>query len=129
MSYVDEILENMNQKQTNIKRNLGTTELFPIQAVPYKALDRTAELVLKFTFQIKVAFLEEFTFLFAFSLSKSSFESLIIDLEQKGFLQSKVSKEYGKYWVLTKTALYCLYTDKTASSPKPFAEIQAWSLR
>ncbi len=112
MDYAEQIIQNYKDKLNNVQKNMATMGIFPDRTNPTRTLDLGAEFLLKTIFRLRVCFLEEMTFLFAYIYSKSKFESLVIDLEQQGYLKSKVSKDYGKYFILTKEALYYIFTDR-----------------
>lgn len=112
MDYTKQLIQNYNDKLNYVQQNMKTTGIFPDRTNPTRPLTLGEEFLLKATFRFRVGFLEEMTFLFAYIYSKSKFESLVIDLEQQGYLKSRVSKEYGKYFILTKEALYYIYTDR-----------------
>lgn len=118
MDYAEQIIKNYKDKLSHVQQNVATTGIFPDRTNPTRPLESGAEFLLKTTFRLRVCFLEEMTFLFAYIYSKSKFETLVIDLEQQGYLKSRVSKDYGKYFILTKEALYYIYTDRTV----PFGE-------
>ena len=122
--YVNRLFANYKEKLGNIHNNMKTRGIFPNRADPLKVLDFGTETVLKTIFRFRVAFLEELYILFSFCYSKQAFETLILFLEEQQYIVSKVSKEYGKYFVPTKNALYYLYTDrKTPFSESVIAEI------
>lgn len=116
--YVTRLFANYKEKLGNIHNNMKARGIFPNRTEPLKVLDFGAETVLKTIFRFRVAFLEELTVLFAYCYSKQAFETLILFLEEQQYIESRVSKEYGKYFIPTKKALYYLYTDKKT----PFAE-------
>lgn len=111
MNYAKELIENQKKKQQNIESNLQTLGIFPDRKEPLRKLNLGEELILKITYDLRIAFLEEMTFIFAFCYSKSKFEEIIKHLEAQGYIQTKTSRDYGKYWTLTKTALYYIYKD------------------
>lgn len=113
MSYTDDLLNNYKKKYLNVEKALNDTGIFPDRGEPTKKLSLGEELIIKVVFSLKVAFLEELTFLFAYCYSKQKFEKVIIGLEEQGYIKSAVSKDYGKYMVLTKAALFYFYTDGT----------------
>ena len=104
MNYAKELIEKQKQKQQNIETNLQTSGLFHDRKIGLGE-----ELILKITYDLRISFLEEMTFIFSYCYSKSKFEELIQDLENHGYIQSAVSRDYGKYWTLTKTGLYYIY--------------------
>lgn len=108
MNYAKQLIENQKQKQQNIETNLNTG-LFPNRNEPMKKLSLGEELILKITYDLRIAFLEEMTFIFSYCYSKGKFEEIIKSLEAQGYIQSKTSRDFGKYWTLTKTALYYIY--------------------
>ena len=110
--YSKELIQKFQQRQNTINKNLLTQNLFPNRANPIQSLAPAEEFFLKATYALRVGFLQEFTFLFAYIYSKQRFEKAVIDLEQQGYIKSQQSKDYGKYWVLTATALYYLTTDQ-----------------
>ena len=109
MNYTDEIITNYKQKIHNINSNMNKSPIFPDRREPTKYLSIGYELILKMTFKLRVCFLEEAQFIFAFCYSKGTFEKMIIELENMGYIESSVSKDYGKYWCLTKEALFYIY--------------------
>lgn len=111
-NYSKELIQKFQQRQNTINKNLLTQNLFPNRANPIQSLAPAEEFFLKATYALRVGFLQEFTFLFAYIYSKQRFEKAVIDLEQQGYIKSQQSKDYGKYWVLTATALYYLTTDQ-----------------
>lgn len=111
MNYAKQLIEKQKQKQQNIETNLETLGIFPDRKEPMKKLSLGEELILKTTYDLRIAFLEEMTFIFSYCYSKGKFELIIKDLEEQGYIQSKTSRDYGKYWTLTKTALYYIYKD------------------
>lgn len=113
MRYTDELLNNYKQKYLNVEKALKNKGIFPNRFEPIKTLSLGEELILKVIFSLKVAFLEELTFLFAYCYSKQKFEKVIIHLEEQNYLKSAISKDYGKYVILTKNALFYIYTDGT----------------
>ena len=113
MMYTDELLNNYRQKYLNVEKALKSKGIFPNRFEPIKTLSLGEELILKVIFSLKVAFLEELTFIFAYCYSKQKFEKVIIDLEEQNYLKSAISKDYGKYVVLTKNALFYFYTNGT----------------
>lgn len=117
-NYADTIIKNYKKKLNCVQYNMNTTGIFPDRNEPLKSLDFGQETVLKTIFRFKIGFLEELSVLFAYCYSKQKFESLIADLESQEYITSQVSKDYGKYFVLTPKALYYIYTDRTT----PFAE-------
>ena len=117
-NYADVIIDNYRKKLNLIQHNMNTTGIFPDRNEPLKVLDCGHEAVLKTIFRLKVSFLEELTILFAYCYSKQKFEALIADLEAQGYIKSKVSKDYGKYFTLTQKALYYIHTDRKT----PFSE-------
>ena len=112
-NYSKELIQKYQQKQNTIKNNLLTQNLFPNRANPIQSLAPAEEFFLKATYALRVGFLQEFTFLFAYIYSKQRFEKAVIDLEQQGYIKSQQNREYGKYWVLTATSLFYLTTDQT----------------
>lgn len=116
--YVNRLFANYKEKLGNIHNNMKARGIFPNRTEPLKVLDFGAETVLKTIFRFRVGFLEELTVLFAYCYSKQAFETMILFLEEQQYIESRVSKEYGKYFIPTKKALYYLYTDKKT----PFAE-------
>ena len=112
MNYADTIIENYKKKLNCIQQNLNTTKIFPDRNEPLKVLDFGHEAVLKTIFRFKVCFLEELTILFAYCYSKQKFEALIVDLENQQYIKSQVSKDFGKYFILTTKALYYIQTDR-----------------
>lgn len=115
MNYAKQLIENQKQKQQNIETNLNTG-LFPNRNEPMKKLSFGEELILKITYDLRIAFLEEMTFIFSYCYSKGKFEEIIKSLEAQGYIQSKTSRDFGKYWTLTKTALYYIYKDPNNDS-------------
>lgn len=113
MMYTDELLNNYRQKYLNVELALKSRGIFPNRNEPIKTLSLGEELILKVIFTLKVAFLEELTFLFAYCYSKQKFEKVLIDLEEQKYIKSATSKDYGKYMALTKNALYYIYTNGT----------------
>lgn len=111
-NYSKELIQKFQQRQNTINKNLLTQNLFPNRANPIQSLAPAEEFFLKATYALRVGFLQEFTFLFAYIYSKQRFEKAVIELEQQGYIKSQQSKDYGKYWVLTATALYYLTTDQ-----------------
>lgn len=111
MEYVKQILDNYKERANNIQSAMQRRGIFPDRNAPQAKLDGRAELLLKVTFKLRVAFLEEMEFLFAYLYSKATMESLVMDLEKQGYIQSAVSRDLGKYWTLTQVALYYFYTD------------------
>ena len=110
--YSKELIQKYQQKQNTIKKNLLTKNLFPNRANPIQSLSPAEEFFLKATYALKVGFLQEFTFLFAYIYSKQKFEKAVLELERQGYIKSQQNREYGKYWVLTATTLYYLTTDQ-----------------
>lgn len=111
MNYAKELIEKQKQKQQNIESNLQTIGIFPDRNELMKKLSLGEELILKITYDLRIAFLEEMTFIFSYCYSKSKFEQIILNLESQGYIQSAVSRDYGKYWTLTKAGLYYIYKD------------------
>lgn len=111
LNYADELIENYKKKTINIKKNLGNVGIFPNRIEPTKELSFGMECMLKVIYQLRVAFLEELTFTFAFCFAKSTIENMIIELEKQEYIVSKVSRDYGKYFICTKKALYYIVTD------------------
>ena len=95
----------------NINNNMNKTPLFPDRNEPTQYLSYGYELILKMTFKLRVCFLEEMMFVFAFCYSKAKFEKVILELESMGYIQSETSKDYGKYWCLSPQALFYIYKD------------------
>lgn len=116
--YSKELIQTYKDKQNTIKANLLTWGNFPNRSNPLKKLAPAEEFLLKATYALRVGFLQEFTFLFAYIYSKQKFEKAVLSLEQQGYIKSQQSKDYGKYWVLSSTALYYI----TTTQAKPFAE-------
>lgn len=112
-NYSKELIQKYQQKQNTIKKNLLTKSLFPNRANPIQSLSPAEEFFLKATYSLKVGFLQEFTFLFAYIYSKQKFEKAVLELEHQGYIKSQQNREYGKYWVLTATSLFYLTTDQT----------------
>lgn len=112
MNYADTIIENYKKKLNCIQYNMNATGIFPDRNEPLKILDYGRESVLKVIYRFRVGFLEELTILFAFCYSKQKFEALIVDLENQQYIKSQVSKDYGKYFILTTKALYYIQTDR-----------------
>ena len=117
MNYTEQYIATLKEKQQTIYKALHTKGLFPSQSTPFQPLDETAELILKLTYSLRVGFLEEFTFLFAYVISKASLEQLILDLEVKGYIESQNSKDFGKYFILSKQSLLCLTADRNNGKP------------
>lgn len=113
MNYAKELVTNYATKIKNIQNNMNKTPLFPDRREPTKYLSYGYELILKMTFKLRVCFLEEMMFVFAFCYSKQKFEKVILDLEDMGYIQSENTKDYGKYWCLTTAALYYIYRDSS----------------
>ena len=113
MNYAKELIEKQKQKQQNIEINLQNIGIFPDRKEPLRQLPIGMELILKISYDLRILFLEEATFIFSFCYSKSKFEEHIIYLEKQGYIQSAVSRDYGKYWTLTKTGLYYIYKDSS----------------
>ena len=111
MNYAKQLIENQKQKHQNITNNLETFGIFVDRNEPLRKLTLGEELILKITYDLRIAFLEEMTFIFSYCYSKGKFEEIIKSLEAQGYIQSKTSRDYGKYWTLTKTALYYIYKD------------------
>ena len=109
MNYAKQLIENQKQKQENIKNNLETFGVFPNRKEPMKKLSLGEELIIKITYELRICFLEEATYIFSYCYSKGKFEEIIKSLEAQGYIQSKTSRDFGKYWTLTKTALYYIY--------------------
>jgi len=109
MNYAKQLIENQKQKQRNITNNLETFGIFVDRNEPLRKLTLGEELILKITYDLRIAFLEEMTFIFSYCYSKGKFEEIIKSLEAQGYIQSKTSRDFGKYWTLTKTALYYIY--------------------
>ncbi len=128
MDYSKQVIENYTKKLANIENALKTTPLFPDRSsvTPQSFLDEKMELILKVTFKLRVAFLEEMEFILAFASSKATVEAMVLELEKQDYIKSAVSRDLGKYWVLTPTALYYFYTDRTI--PYKSATIPAVSL-
>ena len=112
MNYADTIIENYKKKLNCIQYNMNATGIFPDRNEPLKILDYGRESVLKVIYRFRVGFLEELTILFSFCYSKQKFETLIVDLENQQYIKSQVSKDYGKYFILTTKALYYIQTDR-----------------
>lgn len=112
MEYTKQIIENYKKRANYIQDAMRTEGIFPDRNAPQSLLDIRAELLLKLTFKLRVAFLEEMEFLFAYICSKTTMETLVMDLEKQGYIQSSVSRDLGKYWVLTPVCLYYFYTDR-----------------
>jgi len=128
MDYSKQVIENYTKKLANIENALKTTPLFPDRSsgTPQRFLDEKMEFILKVTFKLRVAFLEEMEFMLAFASSKATVEAMVLELEKQDYIKSDVSSDLGKYWVLTPTALYYFYTDRTI--PYKSATIPAVSL-
>lgn len=122
MNYCQTIINKYKDKQGLIQSNLTTLNLFPNRNEPLKFLSLKEEAILKATFCIRVAFLNEFEYLFSYCFSKNTFEQTIIKLESQGYITSNTSKEYGKYWILTKQALYYIYDRKNPFNLSSFSE-------
>lgn len=122
MNYCQTIINKYNDKKALVQSNLATLNIFPNRNEPLKFLSLKEEAILKATFCIRVAFLNEFEYLFAYCFSKNTFEQTIINLENQGYLTSNTCKEYGKYWILTKQALYYIYDRKTPFNLSSFSE-------
>lgn len=118
MDYSEQVIADYENRIRNIETNINTFGIFPNRKNPLKPLDIGAETVLKTIFRFRVGFLEELTVLFSFAFSKQSFEALIIDLEEQGYIECKTSKDFGKYFIATKTALYYFYTDRRSDIAK-----------
>lgn len=116
MNYAKQLIENQKQKQENIKNNLETFGIFPNRKEPMKKLSLGEELIIKITYELRICFLEEATYIFSYCYSKGKFEEIIKSLEAQGYIQSKTSRDFGKYWTLTKTALYYIYKDPNNDS-------------
>lgn len=112
MEYTKRLIENYKQRSRNIQTAMNTEGIFPNRNAPQTVLDSRAELLLKVTFKLRVAYLEEMEFLFAYIASKATMESLVLDLEKQGYIQSGTSRDLGKFWVLTPLSLYYFYTDR-----------------
>lgn len=109
--YTKSIVDTYNKKWGNVTQAMMNSNFIPNRKDPSYSLDGKGELILKFTFKMKVAFLEEIEFLLAFVSSKQSTEALVLDLEEQGYISSSISRDLGKFWVLTPLALYYFYTD------------------
>ena len=112
MEYTKQIIQNYKRKANNIQEAMNLEGIFPNRNAPHTVLDPRAELLLKMTFKLRVAFLEEMEFLFAYICTKATLENLVLDLEKQGYIQSTVSRDCGKYWTLTPIALYYFFTDR-----------------
>lgn len=121
MNYAKELVTNYATKIKNIQNNMNKTPLFPDRREPTKYLSYGYELILKMTFKLRVCFLEEMMFVFAFCYSKAKFEKVILDLEDMGYIQSETSKNYGKHWTLTSQALFYIYRD--SDNPEDLTKI------
>lgn len=122
MNYTQELTATIKEKQQIIHNNLNRKGIFPSKSSPFEPLDETAELLLKMTYSLKVGFLEEFSFIFAFVLSKSSLESLVLNLESNGYIKSQTSKDFGKYWVLSKPSLLCITANPKSGKAVPIVD-------
>ena len=111
MNYTENLIAEIKTLNETITRNLSTDGLFPDRSNPIRQLPEEDEFLLKLVYQLRVCFLEELTFTFAHILSPSAFEKTVLKLEHMGYLKSSVSKEWGKYFCLTSTALYYIVTD------------------
>lgn len=122
MNYCKTIIEKYNNKQALIQSNLSKDNIFPNRNEPLKSLSAKDEAILKATFSLRIAFLNEFEYLFAYCYSKNTFEQTILDLESQGYISSRNDKEYGKHWILTKQALYYIYDNTNSYSEASFPE-------
>lgn len=108
-NYAKEIIEKQKRKIENIKSNLNTDFLFPDRNEPRKKLPLSQQIILKIIYSLKVAYLTELSFIFAYVYSKSKFESVIKELEDQNYIKSSVSKDFGKFFCLTENALCYIY--------------------
>ena len=118
MNYAKEVIKSHQTKIRNIAANMATYNLFPDRNEPTKTLDLGYELILKITYSLRTAFLEEMNFIFAYCYSKSKFEKIIQDLEQQGYIVSSISRDYGKYWCLSPIALHYFYNNHLTENDK-----------
>lgn len=116
MEYRKDELEKIKERTAIINENLGRCGIFPDRNEPTKSLSRIQETILKATFELRVAFLEPMTFMFAYCISAAVLEKTIIELEKQGYIESRTSKDLGKCWCLTSKALYYI----TQKQDKPY---------
>lgn len=109
MSYIESVIIKHREKMNNVPNNIKRDFLFPDRKNPVKNLSKGETLILKMTFQLRCAFLEQFYYIFAYAYSKQNFQKMIQGLEEQGYIQSKTSKDFGKYWILTNYALFYIY--------------------
>ena len=57
MEYTKQIIENYKQRNRNIQVAMNTEGIFPNRNAPQTVLDSRAELLLKVTFKLRVAYL------------------------------------------------------------------------
>ena len=111
MDYAKFVIEQYQKKMNNVANNIKKKNIFPNRNNPLLKLSLGEELILKITFALRVAFLDEMKFLFAYCYPMEKFETLVIDLERQQYIESRTSKIGGKHWILTKNALFYFYCD------------------
>lgn len=121
MNYSQQLIKDYQIKIENIQKNINRSPLFPDRKEPTKYLTFGYEMILKVTFKLRICFLEEMQFLFAFCYSKTKFEKVILELEEMGYIQSEISKDYGKYWCLSQEALHYIY--RNSSNPEDTTKV------
>jgi len=111
MTYTENVIQEIKTLNETVLKNLGTQGLFPDRSDPVKKLPEEEAFLLKLVYQLRICFLEELTFIYSHIHSPAVLEKTIIRLENMDYLRSAVSKEWGKYFCLTKKALYFIMTD------------------
>ena len=113
MNYIQEILKEKEQQDQRIQDTLATYGNIPDLENPTKPISLIKELIIKITYLHKVFFLSDIVELFSFSYSKQQLEKIVLELEETGYIQSQIDKEYGKCFCLTKQSIYFIKYNPT----------------
>lgn len=105
-NYIQEIIKEKEKQDKRITDTLAATGSIPDFKNPAKQVPLIDELIIKITYLHKIFFLAELVELFSFSYSKAQLEKIVLELEKTGYIKSGVDTDYGKYFCLTKEAVY-----------------------
>lgn len=104
--YIQKLKDEKSETDIRVIKTLYRIGIIPDLSNPTKSISLLKEIVIKIIYLHKVFFLEELVELFTSCYCKQQIEETMLILEKQGYVISKIDKEYGKCFCLTKESLY-----------------------
>lgn len=104
--YIQKLKDEKTQTDIRVINTLYRIGIIPNSSNPTKNISLLKEVIIKVIYLHKVFFLEELIELFSSCYCRQQIEETMLYLEKQGYVISKIDKEYGKCFCLTKESIF-----------------------